>query len=120
MQIVVISYKFPSGAIKLIKMFCLKLFAIDINTVPETVVFSICDCILIKLVYSVLVKDVIISCLNVYTVGKRIFRSIALGLYKSMLKIFKRPSIVNNCYGKISDLNCKKFLLSMGFLIQRI
>ena len=65
MRIAVISHEFPSGAVKLIKMFCLKLLEIDLNTVPETVVFGVCGCVLIEPVYSVLVEDVMVRCLNV-------------------------------------------------------
>ena len=72
-RIAVISYKIPSGAVKLVKMFCLKLFEVNLNTVPETIVFGVCDCVLIESMHDILVKDVMVSCLNVYTVSKENF-----------------------------------------------
>ena len=70
MQIAVVSYKFPSAAVKYIKMFYLKLPQINLNTVLETVVFGVCSCILIKLVYRIFVEDIMVCRLNVYAVVK--------------------------------------------------
>ena len=73
MQIVIISYEFPNRAIKLVKMFPLKPFKIDLNTVPETVVFGVGGCVFIKFVYCILVKSVNVSRLNGCVVVKENF-----------------------------------------------
>ena len=65
MQITVVSYKFLSRAVKLVKMFLFKPFKIDLNTVLETGVFDICSCIFIEFIYCILVKGVIVNHLNV-------------------------------------------------------
>ena len=73
MRIAVVSHEFPSGAVKLVKMFRLKLLEINLNTVPETVIFGVCGCVLIELLYRVLVEDVMVSRLNLYAVVKEDF-----------------------------------------------
>ena len=73
MRIAVISHEILSWAVKLVKMFCLELLEINLNTVPETVIFGVCGCVLIELVYRVLVEDVMVSRLNVYAVVKEDF-----------------------------------------------
>ena len=72
-QIAVVSHDFLSGAIKLVQMFYLKLLEINLNTVLETIIFGVCGCVLIELLYRVLVEDVMVSCLNLYAVVKEDF-----------------------------------------------
>ena len=72
-QIAVVSHKFPNRAIKLVKIFPLKPLKTNLNTVLETIVFDICACIFIELVYCILVKNVNISCLNDFTIIKKDF-----------------------------------------------
>ena len=73
MRIAVISHKVPSGALKLVKMFCLKLLEVNLNIILETIIFGVCSCVLIEPIYDVLVEDNMVSCLNVYTIGKENF-----------------------------------------------
>ena len=73
MQIAVVSHKFPSRTVKLVKMFPLKLLKINLNTVLETIVFSVCGCVFIEFVYCILIKGVNVSCLNGYAVIKEDF-----------------------------------------------
>ena len=73
MQIAVVSYEFPSKAVKLVKMFLLKSLKIDLNTVLETIIFSICGCVFIEFMYYILVEDVNVSCLNGCAVIKEDF-----------------------------------------------
>ena len=73
MQIAVVSYEFPSKAVKLVKMFSLKPLKIDLNTILETIVFGVCGCVFIEFVYCILVKGVNISCLNGCAVVKEDF-----------------------------------------------
>ena len=73
MWIIRIFYKILSGAVKLIKMFYFKLLKVNLNTVLETIVFGVCGYILIKIIYDILIKDVMVSCLNFYTIGKENF-----------------------------------------------
>lgn len=68
MQITVVSHKFLNKTIKFVKMFFLKLFKINLNIVLEIVVFGICSYVLIELVYYILIQDVMIIYLNVYTI----------------------------------------------------
>lgn len=72
-QIIVVSNNFPSKVVKLVKIFPLKLLKIKLNTVPETVVFSVCGCVLIKLVYFILIEDIMVNCLNLYAIVKKNF-----------------------------------------------
>lgn len=71
--IIVVSDNFLSRVVKLIKMFLLKLLEIDLNTVPKTVVFDVCDSVLIKLMYCILVKNIMVSRLNFYAIVKKDF-----------------------------------------------
>ena len=73
MEITVVSYKFSNGAVKYVKMFCLKFFEIHLNTIPEMVVFGVQGCILIELVYNKFVNQVMISCLNIKPLSKENF-----------------------------------------------
>ena len=73
MQIAVVSYKFLSRAIKLVKIFPLIPLKIDLNTILETVVFDVCGCVFIEFMYYILVEGVNVSRLNVYTVIKEDF-----------------------------------------------
>ena len=73
MQIAVVSYKFSSRAVKLVKIFFLKLLKIDLNTVSNIVVFDICGYVFIKFVYCILVNNVIVSRLNIYIVVNKDF-----------------------------------------------
>ena len=73
MQIAVVSHKFLSRAVKLVKMFPLKSLKIDLNTVPETVVFGVCGCIFIEFVYYIVVEGVNVSRLNTCAVVKKDF-----------------------------------------------
>ena len=73
MQIAVVSHKFPSRAVKLVKMFPLKPLKIDLNTVPETVVFDVCGCVFIEFMYCILVEGVNVSRLNGFAVVKEDF-----------------------------------------------
>ena len=73
MRIAVVSHEFPGRAVKLVKNFPLKLLKIDLNTVPETVVFGVCGCVFIELGYCILVEGVMVSHLNVCAVVKEDF-----------------------------------------------
>ena len=73
MLIAIAFHKFPCGAVKYVKMFCLKPLKINLNTVSETIVIGICSCILIQLVYDIFVKDAMVSCLNIYAIVKKDF-----------------------------------------------
>lgn len=73
MQIAIISYKFESEAVKFVKIFILKYFKINFNTMPETIVLGVCDCVLMKLVYCILFKDIMVSYLNIYAIIKEFF-----------------------------------------------
>ena len=73
MGIVVIHHKISNKAVKLVKIFCLKLLKINLNTVLETIVFGICGCILIEPMYSIFVEDIMVSCQNIHTIGKEDF-----------------------------------------------
>lgn len=79
MRIVVISHKVSSRAVKLVKMFCFKLFEVNLNAVLETIVFFVCGCILIEPIYDILFEDVMVSRLNVHTIGKENFYINGLG-----------------------------------------
>lgn len=72
-RIAVISHKIPSKAVKFVKMFRLQLLEVNLNTVPKIIVFDVCGYILIEPIYDVLVEDVIVSYLNIHTVGKKNF-----------------------------------------------
>ena len=72
-QIAVVSHKFLSRVVKLVKMFSLKPLKIDLNTVLETVVFGVCSYVFIEFVYCILIEGVNISCLNGYAVVKEDF-----------------------------------------------
>lgn len=69
-QIVIVLYKFLSRVIKLVKIFLLKLFKINLNTVLEIIVFGICKCILVKLVHYIFINNVIVSCFTIYVIIK--------------------------------------------------
>ena len=71
MQIAVVSHKFSSGAVKFIKMFCLALLKINLNTVPKTVIFGIYGYVLIELLYCIFVENIMVSHLNLYAVVKK-------------------------------------------------
>lgn len=73
MWIRVISHKISSGVVKLVKIFRLELLKVNLNIVPETIVFGICNCVLIESMYDVLIENVMVSCLNVHTIGKENF-----------------------------------------------
>ena len=73
MQIAVVLHEFSNRVVKLVKMFLFKFLKINLNTIPETIVFSVCGCVFIKLVYCILVQNVMISCLNVYAIVKKDF-----------------------------------------------
>lgn len=73
MQIIVVFYKFSSRVIKLLKIFSCKLLKINLNTISETIFFSICGCILIKLRYYIFVEDIMVSFFNVYSIVKKDF-----------------------------------------------
>ena len=72
-QIAVVSHEFSSGTVKRVKMFCFKPLKINLNTVSETIVFGICGCILIELMYCIFVEDVMVNRLNIYIVIKEDF-----------------------------------------------
>ena len=80
MQIAVVFHKFPNRAVKLLKMFPLKPLKIDLNTVPETVVFSVCGCVFIEFMYCILLKGVNVSRLNGFAVVKEDFSVGSLGV----------------------------------------
>ena len=73
MQIAVVSHKFLSRTVKLVKIFPLKPLKIALNTVPKIVVFGICGCIFFEFEYYILVEDVNVSCLNGCAVVKEDF-----------------------------------------------
>lgn len=73
MQIVIVFYEFLSKAIKLVKIFLLKFLKINLNIVLEIIFFAIYSYILIELIYSKLIKNIIVIGLNVYTIVKEDF-----------------------------------------------
>lgn len=73
MQIAIVFYKFLNGAIQLIKMFCLKFLKINLNKVLKIIFFGIYNYIFIKLIYNVLIENMIVRYLNNYVVGKKDF-----------------------------------------------
>lgn len=70
MQIVIISYKIPNRNIKFVKMIRFKLDKINLNIILNIMVFSIYGFILIKSIYNVFIKDVMINYLNVHAISK--------------------------------------------------
>ena len=82
MGITVISHKFSSRAIKPIKMFCLKLLKIYLNTVPETVVLGIQGYIFIEFVYNKLVDQVMVSYFNVESLSEESFLISSFGVMR--------------------------------------
>lgn len=73
MRITVVLYKFLSETVKHIKMFYFKPSKINLNIVLKTIISSIYSCILIKLVYCIFVKDIIVSGFDVYAIVKEDF-----------------------------------------------
>lgn len=71
--IILIYYKFLNRVIKFIKKFLLKLFKINLNIILITIVYGICNYILIKLIYYIFGKNVIIHCFNIYTIINKDF-----------------------------------------------
>lgn len=51
MGIALIDHKISSKANKLVKIFCLKLLKVNLNPVPETIIFGVCGCVLIQRMY---------------------------------------------------------------------
>lgn len=51
--------------VELIKMFYLKFYKIHLNKVPDMLIFEIFYCMLIKLVYNIIVDEIIVCCLTV-------------------------------------------------------
>lgn len=56
MKIAIISYEFINKVIKFVKMFFFKFFEIDLNTIEEPFIFSICGYILIELIYNIFIN----------------------------------------------------------------
>ena len=73
MQIVVISHKVLYRTIKLVKIFCFKLFKINLNIFLKTIIFDICNYVLIELLYYILIENDIGNYLNVYAIVKEDF-----------------------------------------------
>lgn len=73
MQIVIISYKILIRAIKLVKIICLEFFKINLNIFLKIIIFSICDFVLIEIIYYILIKNILVSYLNVFIVVKKDF-----------------------------------------------
>lgn len=73
MHIKVISYKFLNRAFKLIKIFCLKSLKINLNIVSKTVVFSVYSCILVRFIYCIFVKEIMVNYFNFYAIVKEDF-----------------------------------------------
>lgn len=97
MWIVVVIHKFLSGTIKFVKLFCLKFFEIKLNIISKTIVLGIYSYILIKPIYNILIKDIMVKCLYFYIIGKvRHFRLTALRLYKRVVKMIKKSIIIND------------------------
>lgn len=95
-EITVVSQKFLSVIIKHVKIFQLKFSKIKFNIVLQTIIYDICVCILIKLVYCILVENVIVNCFNFILLLKKIFK-LTLRLYKSIFEILKVFAINGNC-----------------------
>lgn len=72
--ITIIFFNFLSKTIKLIKIFCLKLYKVNFNIILKTIVFDIYNYILIKLIYSVFIKNIMLSYLNIYAIIKKNFK----------------------------------------------
>lgn len=68
MQIIIIFYKFSSMAIKYIKIFCFELLKIYLNILSKIIVFSVCDYILIELIYYIFIKNIIVRYFNIYPI----------------------------------------------------
>lgn len=73
MQITIISHQILNEVVKFVKIFCLQLLKINLNTVPEAIMFSICNYVLIKPIYDIIIEDVIVNCLNIHVIGKDYF-----------------------------------------------
>lgn len=54
-------------------MFCLKHSKVDLNIVPKIMIIGVYSCILTEPVHSVFVDEIIVCCLNIYTIAKEYF-----------------------------------------------
>lgn len=73
MQIVIIFYRFLNKVIKLIKIFSLKLFKIEINIVLKTINFNNYHYILINFIYYILIINIKINYFNIIAIVKKDF-----------------------------------------------
>lgn len=80
MQIAIVSYKFLSGVIKLVKLFFLKILKINLYIFLKIIIFNICNYILIVFIYCIFIKDIKVSYFNIYTIIKKIIRLLNLKL----------------------------------------
>lgn len=62
-QIAIIFYKFLIIFIKFVKIFFLKFFEINKNTISKIIAFIVCNCILIESIYNLLINQIIVNCL---------------------------------------------------------
>lgn len=92
MQIAVLSYKFSSRVIKLVIMFFLKFLKIDMNIISKTIVFDIFNCIFIQLIYCILVRDIIVSCFNNFTILIKDFKIIGFKFVYKCIENAKKIS----------------------------
>lgn len=72
-EITTVSNNYSNGAIYVIKIFCLKFLKIYLNIILEMLILDIQDHILIKLIYNILVDQVMVDYLNIQSLGKESF-----------------------------------------------
>lgn len=72
-EITIVSSNYSNEAIYIIKIFCLKFLKIYLNIILEMLILDVQDHILIKLIYNILVDQVMVDCLNIQSLGKESF-----------------------------------------------
>lgn len=72
-QIVIVFFEILYRAVMLVKIFSLKFFEVNLNIVLKTIILNIYSYVLVKLLYYILVENIMISYFNVYTIVKEDF-----------------------------------------------
>lgn len=78
MEIVIVYYHTLGRTIKLVKILCIKFLEINLNVYLKINIFIVCDYILIKLIYCVLINHIIVSYLKVKLISKNGFEIVNL------------------------------------------